>query len=108
MTAVAICRAAEYQYRAILHCPNCKGRRRFVCRDAFWYGFTATCCGCGDAWTDGERHPRPFRRGWRIEAITKARGDWENLTAFDKTTHGDWLREQMADIVPDAEGGDGS
>jgi hypothetical protein len=38
-----------------------------------WYGMTWTCCGCGETWTDGEQHERPFVPGWRKSNIEYAR-----------------------------------
>lgn len=41
--------------RGIDHCPLCRSRRRFVAEFVEWYGWTVTCCGCGERWQDGER-----------------------------------------------------
>jgi len=54
-------------------CPTCKRRRQFYCWFQEWYGWHETCTGCGDAWTDGEMHERPFQRGWRQKAIAGAK-----------------------------------
>ncbi len=63
--------------RRVLHCPTCDSRRRFVERwGGAWYGPTLTCCACGDAWTCGERHPRPFKPRWRQERTAAAARDW--------------------------------
>ena len=62
--------------RRIHRCPTCERRRRFVALVYEWYEATWTCCGCGDAWTDGERHERPFLRGWRAKPIAKAKRAW--------------------------------
>lgn len=35
------------------------------------------CTNCGDAWREGELLERPFRRGWRQEAIARAVNLWE-------------------------------
>ena len=43
-----------------------------------YYGTTRMCVGCGDAWEDGQRRPRPFRRGWRVDAVRRARRLWES------------------------------
>jgi hypothetical protein len=57
----------------VSHCPTCERLRRFLCRFQEWYGWTQTCLGCGETWTDGEPHERPFQRGWRQESIRHAR-----------------------------------
>lgn len=66
--------------RRIIRCPNCKTRRRFVVTYYEWYGALATCCACGDQWSDGERLPRPFARGWRKVATAKAKAQWASAT----------------------------
>ena len=60
-----------------LRCPNCQKRRTFYCFFQEWYGWAVTCIGCGDMWTDGEHHPRPFEPGWRKRNIASARRNWE-------------------------------
>ncbi|MFJ5532415.1 hypothetical protein [Streptomyces sp. NPDC093261] len=94
---VAVCRPSAFLLRQIAFCPTCERRRRFAGRDCAWYGPTWTCCGCGDAWTDGERHPRPFRRGWRAEAIAAAKLQWRAAALFARSYHGRWLREQLGE-----------
>ena len=47
------------------HCPVCDRPRRMLGVFAEWYGTTWTCAGCGDQWSDGELHERPFEPGWR-------------------------------------------
>lgn len=91
----SICRPDEFLIRRILHCPNCQRRRRFAVREAAWYGFTATCCACGDSWSDGERQMRPTRRGWRAEASAAARRTWAAAGTFDQAAHHEWLRRQI-------------
>jgi ribosomal protein L37AE/L43A len=58
---------------AVNECPTCERHRRMLARYQEWYGTTWTCAGCGDQWTDGERHPRPFAPGWRKDNIEHAR-----------------------------------
>lgn len=58
---------------AVIDCPVCQRPRRMLCRFQDWYGTTVTCTGCGDQWTDGERHDRPFYPGWRKDHIRYAR-----------------------------------
>lgn len=54
-------------------CPTCKSEQDFLCEYEEWYGWTEICLNCGDCWMDGEMCPRPFRRGWRKEAIEDAK-----------------------------------
>jgi|SRR5690349_24556928 len=42
-----------------------------------YYGPDSTCTVCGDSWADGYLRGRPFRRGWRLEAIAEAVALWE-------------------------------
>jgi len=65
------------QWRRVILCPTEATRRRMVVRDHGWWGVTWHCCGCGDSWSDGERLPRPFMRGWRDKAITRHRAMWD-------------------------------
>lgn len=60
---------------SVEYCPVCKKRRRFYSWFQEWYGWTSTCSGCGDRWTDGEMHERPFQRNWRKEEIESAKKD---------------------------------
>lgn len=58
-----------------------------------WYGPTLTCLGCGDAWTDGELHERPFQRGWRANSIAKAQRDWRSAITqqeYAAAVRADW------------------
>lgn len=90
-----VCSPSSFPLRRILPCPTCKQRRRFAIRDAAWYGPTSTCCACGDSWSDGERHPRPFRRGWRVEAIERAKRTWTEAGAFTREQHRAWLDDAI-------------
>lgn len=94
---VVVCSPPAFLHRRILSCPVCKQRRRFAGREVAWYGITVSCCGCGDSWTDGERHERPFRRGWRKEAIAAAKRLWTEAAAFADVDHGQWLLEQFGE-----------
>lgn len=76
MTALHVCAPPTHWGRGVRHCPTCDRRRRFVVFFQPWYGGTWTCCACGDAWSDGERLPRPFARGWRTAAAARARARW--------------------------------
>lgn len=97
MNAVIVCSPSLFLIRCITYCPTCKTRRRFIGADALWYGATWTCCRCGDSWNDGERMVRPFARGWRAEATTRARARWEEAGPYDKAAHTAWLKAQMGE-----------
>jgi hypothetical protein len=80
-TDVHVCWSREdWTARRIVFCPTCKQRRRFAGWGQEWYGTIWTCCGCGDAWCDGEMLPRPFARGWRAKSIRKAKALWDRAT----------------------------
>ena len=55
--------------------PHCKGQRAVYTWDGAYYGYTGYC-ECGDAWSDGYLHERPFRRGWRQEAQREFEKKW--------------------------------
>jgi hypothetical protein len=55
------------------HCPTCDRMRRMSAQWAEWYGWKLTCAGCGETWSDGEMHVRPFAPGWRRENREHAR-----------------------------------
>ncbi len=77
--SVIVCGGTYVHRRRILRCPGaCKGHRRRVVQaeGSPWYGPTFTCCSCGDSWSSDGIYPRPFKRGWRKEAITRARDVW--------------------------------
>jgi hypothetical protein len=57
-------------------CPVCERSSPFVVAHTPWYGFTATCLRCGDKWTDGKRHDRPFAPRWRRSNINAAKTLW--------------------------------
>lgn len=65
----------------VAYCPTCKARKRAVAAFEDWYGWTETCLGCGDCWTDGEMHERPFARGWRKQSVDSAKRLWERHKA---------------------------
>lgn len=64
-------------------CPTCKRRTFMVGFFYEWYGWTLTCLGCGDQWTDGEMHPRPFAPKWRERNKEAARKMWRKAKAHD-------------------------
>jgi hypothetical protein len=57
----------------VLDCPTCERPRRMLARFQEWYGWTHTCAGCGEMWSDGEQHERPFAPGWRRQNREHAR-----------------------------------
>lgn len=66
----------------VVDCPTCERPRRMLWQFQEWYGGTLTCAGCGDRWSDGEMHPRPFAPGWRQDNIRYARGVLVTLGVF--------------------------
>lgn len=92
---VIICRPSGFPIRRMLHCPTCKQRRRFAGRDYTWYGPTITCCGCGDSWSNGERHDRPRRRGWRAVEIAAAKELWDEAGQYTKAEREQWFKDEM-------------
>lgn len=96
MPGLVICLSETFNLRRISKCPTCKCRRRIAGVDrGLWYGIIWTCCACGDSWGDGEMLERPFRRGWRKEAIADARETW--VSASPASEHRAWIRLQMED-----------
>lgn len=73
MTLIHIYAPAVYSTCQVNHCPTCAQERRMLVQSTEWYGATLTCTGCGDKWTDGERHERPFSPGWRQQSREFAR-----------------------------------
>lgn len=75
--------AGVYKRRSLKSCPECGRESRAIERwDGAWYGVT-DYCECGDRWQDGERTPRPFRRGWRKEAQAQFERMWEAAAPDD-------------------------
>lgn len=93
--AVHVHAPSRFLHRTVRPCPTCRRRRRFVGCEAPWYGTTWTCCACGDSWTDGERHERPFRRGWRAVETSRARRLWVEAAAFKTIDHLAWIKERV-------------
>jgi hypothetical protein len=94
--AIIVCAPETFLLRRILRCPTCRTKRRFVGADAPWYGPRWTCCFCGDVFGDGERLPRPAKRGWRKEAAAKAKRLWDEVGPYDRAAHHAWLEAQLA------------
>lgn len=79
--AVHICWRRVVEVRRIVdECPTCQRRTRKVGEFEEMYGWTITCCACGEVWQDGcdglERCPRPFERGWRKRSAESAKRKW--------------------------------
>ena len=73
MTYVHIHAPKGEHFASVNYCPVCERPRRMLGWFVEWYGTTHTCAGCGDQWTDGEQHNRPFAPGWRRKSIEHAR-----------------------------------
>ena len=70
------------EVRCVVHnCPTCGRPRRMLSQFQEWYGATVTCAGCGDRWTDGEMHERPFAPGWRKQGREYARRELAKIGA---------------------------
>ena len=76
-------------------CHTCSSRTRFAVREYGWYAPTVTCCACGDSWTQGERHQRPFRRGWRKDAIAKAEQTWTEAEQYTEEDREAWIEAEL-------------
>lgn len=99
---VVVCRPPNFPIRRILTCPTCKCRRRMAGRDGGpYYGPTLTCLGCGDSWTCGEMHERPFQRAWRTKAIASAKRAWEEAGHHSRAEHTAWLAAELAAAMAD-------
>jgi hypothetical protein len=80
---LTICRADDrFLRKEVRYCPMDMCKTEMAVRYEAYYGVTAMCCKCGDAWTDGELHERPFARGWRKQAVKEHRRVW------DRASHG--------------------
>jgi hypothetical protein len=91
----ALCRPESFPIRRVLRCPTENRRRRMAGHLALWYGATITCLGCGDSWTDGEMHPRPFRPRWREDAIARGRKAWDEGAGLTRADERSWIRDQL-------------
>lgn len=103
MNAGAICDGGDrFEVRRISLCPTENRVRRFYVYFQAWYGGTWTCLGCGDSWADGERASRPFQRGWRKEAITRATEHWNHVTVTArnrKQAFREWMDAELGDVA---------
>ena len=99
MTTPIICRPPSFPIRRVLACPTEGRRRRMAGRDhGPYYGPTVTCLGCGDSWSCGERLERPFRRGWRKDAIAEAKRAWVEAGRYARAEYRAWLDAELAAI----------
>lgn len=90
-----ICRPATFSVRRTAQCPTCGSAQRMAGFLQLWYGQTLTCLGCGDRWTDGEMHPRPFKPRWRAENKTAAQRWWDKAEGYTDAARAAWIREQI-------------
>lgn len=79
MSNVHICAPRGEPFATVIYCPTCGRQRRMFGRTYEWHGTTITCAGCGDIWTDGDMHERPFCPSWRRKNIEKARAELAKL-----------------------------
>ena len=79
MTVLHIHAPKGGHFAAVNGCPTCERPRRMLGWHVEWYGTTWTCAGCGDQWSDGEMHQRPFSPGWRKQNIERARAELAKL-----------------------------
>lgn len=63
----------------VIDCPTCERQRRASAQFQEWYGWHTICAGCGDSWTDGEMHERPFAPRWRNHSRAIARSIIESI-----------------------------
>jgi hypothetical protein len=102
MTAVVICRPPSFPIRRILNCPTEGRRRRMAGIDGGpYYGPSLTCLGCGDSWSCGERHERPFQRAWRAKAIASAKRAWDEAGRRSRAQYEAWLAAELAAVMAD-------
>ena len=84
---VVVCRPDNrFLRRRYQRCPMCECTTEMVVRYELWHAPTVWCCRCGDSWSGGELHERPFRRGWRDEAVRRARQLWDLATYGEPPT----------------------
>lgn len=78
MTTVHVCVSPVLgRRRRILQCGYCRTRRRILVRDYEWYMPLATCCTCGEQWSDGERLHRSASRGQQRKIAERAAAEWK-------------------------------
>lgn len=93
--SLIVCGGTDHFTRSVAMCPVCNERHRMVSsHSSIWYDAITTCCGCGDSWSDGFIMSRPFVRGWREAARSRARWNWNR--AVDRNAHKKWVRDEIA------------
>jgi hypothetical protein len=80
------------QLTAFRRCPFCQHEAHLIGHVQEWYDTMWHCCRCGDGWAGGEMLPRPFRPGWRPQAIREAQRAWwtallDGLSVADGTVN---------------------
>jgi hypothetical protein len=102
LTSPIICRPPSFPIRRILNCPTEGRRRRMAGIDGGpYYGPTLTCLGCGDSWSCGERHERPFQRAWRTKAIASAKRAWDEAGTHTRAEYEQWLAAELVAATAD-------
>lgn len=91
----AICRPATLPIRCEVNCPTCNSVQRMAGFLQLWYGQTITCLNCGDQWTDGEMHSRPFKSRWRAENRAAAQKWWDEAEGYTDADRQAWIRDQI-------------
>lgn len=90
-----LCRPDSFPVRRTAHCPTCKSEQRMAGFLQLWYGQTLACLSCGDMWTDGEMHPRPFKPRWRAENIARAQQWWDEAEGYTDADRQAWIHAQI-------------
>lgn len=91
----ALCSPDTLPIRLTCNCPVCGSDQRMAGFLQLWYGQTITCLGCGDMWTDGEMHPRPFKPRWRAENTAKAQQWWDEAEGYTDEKRSAWIQAQI-------------
>lgn len=94
MTQVHIYAPETHLRRRIIRCGYCECQTECVAAYAVWHDTIITCTRCGDSWSGGYLHERPFARGWRKEAVRRA------LRDYAEATHGEPPRLIFDEIGP--------
>lgn len=80
MTRLHIYRPRSWSRRRILRCPVDERLTECVVTVFVWHDPIVRCARCGESWSGGYMAERPFARGWRKEAQSKARKAWDEAT----------------------------
>lgn len=83
---VTVCGRTITKRWFVMTCPVCGISDSVILQSlagsAYW-GSIQRCTNCGDAWAEGELLGRPFRRGWRADAVRKAQVDMDEACQHD-------------------------